>query len=292
MIGRWQASHNQDGYGRHVFVRDLLRDFCLVHTTLTEQHTRFTQSGTISYAVLRELLGEALRKGIFWRLKDTAHHLFRKKNQGRRAFEGDDSSVKEYASPLQTSATCAHSTLHHGSEALLENILDWCIGYAFHECAKLKEDAFQRQHYSNRLWQLQQKNQDHAELVQDLLPFTNQTSESIAREMARILGVLEYARKVLVRYLQNQGENMPIARFLSENEELAQKTFQEHWESLISALYADTPATMYILAAKACFEGGHKQEAFAFVEKAKAYGADVSDLELPSITSTATKNVG
>ncbi len=271
MIGRWQADNNA------IFVRDLLRDFCTVHTVLTEQNTRFSQSGTISYAVLRELLGEALRKGVFWRLKDTAHHLFRKKNQGRRDFECDTS--KSTPPQSQQDSSCQHAQHFHSSESMLESILDWCIGYAFHECTKLKEDAFQRQHYSNRLLQIQQRAQEHTELIEELMPFTSQTRESIDREMARILGVLDYARKALVLYLRNHGNNGPVARFLAEHEELLQKIFQEHWKELLFSLYGNNISSMYLLAATACFEGGHRTEAAIFVEKAQAHGADVTSLE-------------
>ena len=71
MSGRWLIA-NKD-----FFIRDLLRDYCRVCQALNEQDARFSGTGTISYAVLRDLLGEAMRKGVFWRLKDTAHHLFR-----------------------------------------------------------------------------------------------------------------------------------------------------------------------------------------------------------------------
>ncbi|MDE6734656.1 MAG: hypothetical protein K2J64_04235, partial [Desulfovibrio sp.] len=105
---------------RPALVRDLVRDYCAAHAVLTAQLRRFEGDGTVSYAIIRALLGEAMSKGVLWRLKDTAHHLFRSPAQaGDRATEG---------------------------RALVGELIDWCVGFAFHECIKLREDAYQRQH--------------------------------------------------------------------------------------------------------------------------------------------------
>ena len=87
---------------RAVLLRDFLRDYCQVYSVLEEQHRRFALSGTLSYAVLRDLVGGDGQNGLFWLLKDSAHHLFR----------GDE-------------------------ENMAGMLLDWAVGYAFHECIKL-----------------------------------------------------------------------------------------------------------------------------------------------------------
>ena len=71
MNGRWLLAN------RDFLVRDLVRDYCTVYSLLADQRHRFDVDGAVSYTALRDLLGEAMRKGVFWRLKDTAHHLFR-----------------------------------------------------------------------------------------------------------------------------------------------------------------------------------------------------------------------
>ena len=71
MNGRWLLAD------RDFLVRDLVRDYCTVYSLLADQRHRFDVDGAVSYTALRDLLGEAMRKGVFWRLKDTAHHLFR-----------------------------------------------------------------------------------------------------------------------------------------------------------------------------------------------------------------------
>ena len=71
MNGGWLVAN------RDFLVRDLVRDYCTVYSLLADQRRRFEADGAVSYSALRDLLGESMRKGVFWRLKDTAHHLFR-----------------------------------------------------------------------------------------------------------------------------------------------------------------------------------------------------------------------
>ena len=120
---------------RAYFVRDLVRDYCTVYLGIEEQNRLFTRDGLVSYAALRDLLGEVNRKGVFWRLKDTAHHLFRQMVEQPAE---DAILLWQYAGSAAPSGVTVQTPV--------EALLDWCIGYAFHECAKLREDAFQRQH--------------------------------------------------------------------------------------------------------------------------------------------------
>ena len=233
-----------------VFVRDLLRDFCEVYAALAEQNTRFALSGTISHAVLRDLLGREMRKGVFWRLKDTAHHLFRVKDPVYGASLGDDTDL------LDASASAPQDTADAA-----ESMLDWCIGYAFHECVKLKEDAFQRQHYANRLTQMRGQMREYESLLDKLAPLTDQTRESIGREMARILHVLDVARELLIHYLRTHGDNGYVARFLVAEESLVRTAFGEDYAALLKALYAERPDDRCLLAARSCLEAGRPRQA-------------------------------
>lgn len=143
MSERWLLAN------RAFFVRDLVRDYCMVFRLLSDQRRRFERDGTVSYSALRDLLGEAMRKGVFWRLKDTAHHLFRNATRPASAtVEGQGIVLWQYAASPHPDGMAVQSPV--------EALIDWCVGYAFHECAKLKEDAFQGQHYANRLAQLGQ----------------------------------------------------------------------------------------------------------------------------------------
>ncbi len=249
MIGRWRAVH------KDVFIRDLLRDYCRVHVALTEQAERLAHSGTVSYAVLCELLGEAMRKGVFWRLKDTAHHLFRIPN--------DSMSEADVSTSIDA----------------VEHMLDWCIGYTFHECAKLREDAFQRQHYTNRLSQMCNNVKECEPILTLLEPLTHQTHESMKREMTRIIKVLDEMGTLLLRYLAGRGDNGHVARFLVAEEDLVQKCFGTRWKELLYSLYGDSPEQLYVSAARAYIHGGRYAAAEALVARATNEGLFCQDLQ-------------
>ncbi len=95
----------------------------------------------------------------------------------------------------------ADSVLPGGARAqkALEALIDWCIGYAFHECGKLKEDAFQGQHYANRLIQISRSPAVTADMYNPLRGLGGQTSESSSRELSRIMLALKV---VLARHDQ------------------------------------------------------------------------------------------
>ncbi len=238
MSARWSTQN------RDFLIRDLVRDYCVVHSILTEQSTRFAHSGTISYAVLNELLGDAMRKGVLWALKDAAHHLFRTPY----AMENCDKKVTS------------------NENCTIANMLDWCVGYVFHECVKLKEDAFQRQHYTNRLLQLNANAGQYKEIVDILMPFTKQTHESIAREMERILGVLANVRDLLVIFLQEHKDNAHVARFFVEEKELVQKSFANHFENLLTSLYGEDAEHHYILAIELALSNGKIEQAQSIID--------------------------
>lgn len=263
MTGNWVAAN------KAVFVRDLVRDYCHVSAALHEQHRRFVTSGTVSYAVMRDLLGEAMRKGVFWRLKDTAHYIFRAPHP-HTPMTDDSISLWQFTSGKSPDGMVQQSAV--------EAVLDWIIGYAFHECVKLKEDAFQHQHYANRLEQMQNPRLDGTNVqatfalqVQDilppLLPLTQQTKGSIHRELTRILEVLEYGRTLLIRHLQLHCDNRHLARFLVSQEALAQKAFGAQYTALLQALYPD-PDQRFLLAAHAYLEGGRYEEVLTLLDEA------------------------
>lgn len=263
MTGNWVVAN------KAVFVRDLVRDYCHVSAALHEQQQRFVISGTVSYAVVRDLLGEAMRKGVFWRLKDTAHYLF-------RAAHPDSPLTDDSISLWQFSSGKAPDGMVQ--QSAVEGALDWIIGYAFHECVKLKEDAFQHQHYANRLEQMQQYSlesvskktpfsQQIYDILPPLLPLTKQTQESTARELTRILQVLEYGRSLLITHLQQHSQNYHLARLLVAQEALVRSAFGPQFEALLAALYPEAEQR-FLLAAHAYMEGGRYQEVLDLLEEA------------------------
>ena len=96
---------------REFFERDIFQDFCRFCHVVQEQFNRFESSGTVSSPVLHVLVGDSTNKGLLWRLKDNAHLIFR--------------------------VAAGYNPAAH--------LLDWSLGYIYHECVKLMEDAHLRQ---------------------------------------------------------------------------------------------------------------------------------------------------
>ncbi|MBD5557833.1 MAG: hypothetical protein HDQ92_04615 [Desulfovibrio sp.] len=236
---------------RPALVRDLVRDYCAAHMVLTAQLRRFEGDGTVSHAIIRALLGEAVSKGVLWRLKDTAHHLF-------RSDEAPDA---------------ANSRKPPAERALVGELIDWCVGFAFHECIKLREDAYQRQHYANRLLHLEAlwregpeaagppDAPDAPDALWPLAGLPRQTADSMERELRRILRVLDEGLALLARYLAGEGGNAPLARWLAVEEERAAAIFGPHWPGIVAALCGPDGEGLYSLAARDLLEAGRPDAA-------------------------------
>lgn len=216
------------------FLRDLMRDYCAVYLTITEQVRRYRRDGNVSFPVLHTLLGEPLSKGVFWRLKDVSHFLFREARE-------NDEQCPGYAPTGQ--------------------LVDWCIGYAFHECCKLREDAFQGQHYAMRLVQYLRTEDVAGNLSLPLKNLAEETSESSLRELNRIVRVLREGMHLMVQLLPEASDNCPLARWLVTEKESVQQAFHALYPALLKALYGSSPERMYTLAAIDFMDCGRKDEA-------------------------------
>ena len=270
-------------------MRDLVRDYCTVFQALSAQRQRFEQAGAVSYSALRDLLGEAMRKGVFWGLKDTAHHLFRN-SPGIEAMAPGGMPPLELPLPeepadengnaaemAQITALRRHadSVLPGGAQAqkAFETLIDWCIGYAFHECAKLKEDAFQGQHYANRLIQISRIPAVTADMYNPLRGLGGQTSESSSRELSRILHVLAHGLRLLASYLAVERHNAHLARWLASEEDLARRIFGQSYDHLLASLYGNDRERLYLMAAKDFLHAGRREPARALLSKAHQGGS-------------------
>ncbi len=217
---------------REFFVRDLIRDYCTVYLALAEQVQRYGRDGNVSYPVLLTLVGEPASKGVFWRLKDTSHYLFRTPSEEEQS-----------------------------TDARVGRLVDWCIGYAFHECCKLREDAFQSQHYAVRLLQLSRMDEESRRFSAPLAHLASETSESCERELRRIVSVLREGMRLLVELMPSASSNCSLARFLVTEQDRVRRAFLNLYPDLIRALYQDTPQRMYTLAAADFMDCGRKAEA-------------------------------
>ncbi|MDQ7831751.1 MAG: hypothetical protein RDU30_08460 [Desulfovibrionaceae bacterium] len=218
------------------FVRDLVRDFCLSARILEEHFRDFDRGAGMVFEGLRDLLGEQMNKGLLWRLKDTAHHLFRDRD--------DKNPVGQF--------------------------LDWCIGYIFHETMKLKEDAYQQQNYAPWFKAMQGSELPETDLIisRELFQLLMQTNESMQREIRRIRFIIRQCRKLFPQYLADQGQNHWLARFLFKRNDLVRQIFEENYRGLIAAVYKDAPEMLEVMAARSLREGGWAPQAAEAAEAA------------------------
>ncbi|MBU1610757.1 MAG: hypothetical protein KKC99_02820 [Proteobacteria bacterium] len=217
------------------FVRDMFRYFCQSCRYLEEQFDSYSKSGVMDFNQLQELIGKDSYKGILWRLKDTAHHVFRN--------DPDD--------PLEG------------------RFLDWGLGYIFHESIKLKEDSYQQLNYAPWL-----KDMDGVlarakrDIAGPLSHVPMQTEESMRREIDRIKIILAQCKRILPDYLVRHSNNQLLARFIFTQNDLVREVFGEVYQELVDGIYLDQQELMFILAAQSLRLGGWVDEAQAAVKAA------------------------
>jgi hypothetical protein len=212
---------------RPEFVRDMFRNFCQACTTLDEQFERYDRIGSLDFEQLRDLIGEESFKGLLWRLKDTAHHVFRN--------DPDD--------PIEG------------------RFLDWGMGYIFHECIKLKEDSYQQLTYAPWLREMAVEGAHGHDVAGQLLALPAQTEESMRREIARIRVILDQCKRLLPVYLSRHNDNALLARFIFSQGEMVRTVFADLYDPLVDGIYAGRPELLYVLASRSLRLGGWMEEA-------------------------------
>lgn len=218
------------------FVRNLFRNFCQACHELEGQFQLFDENGNVEFAVLQNLLGNEMDKGLLWRMKDTAHHVFR----------------------------------NDPDEILAGQFLDWAMGYIFHETLKLKEDAYQKQTYApwfHKITDSESTDADRA-MGRELIQILNQTEESMSREIERIRFIMDKCRQLLPAYLTRYRDNVLLARFIFSQNDLVCEVFGADYDQLIAALYGNETERMYVLASQSLRRGGWIKEASEALEQA------------------------
>ncbi|MBU1228857.1 MAG: hypothetical protein KKA55_12675 [Proteobacteria bacterium] len=220
------------------FVRDMFRTFCMAAKALEEQFRAFDREGAVAFTVLRDLVGQEMDKGLLWRMKDTAHHVFR----------------------------------NDPETPLTGQFLDWGLGYIFHETIKLKEDAYQALTYAPWFLALRGRDLPEAErvVVEELFQVLKQTEESMRREIDRIRFIIFQCRRLLPLYLSRHRENALLARYLFSQNALVREVFGNDYDLLVTSIYGDHPERMYVLAAQSLRLGGWVVEASQAVQSAFA----------------------
>ncbi len=211
------------------FVRDTFRDFCLAGSALEEQFETFDRERSVSFEVLNDLIGSNMHKGLLWRLKDTAHLLFR--NEEANHLSG--------------------------------RFLDWGMGYIFHEAFKLREDAYQNLNYAPLFSNLRGRETmlPESEIGQDFVQVVEQTEESMEREISRIRFIIGRCRQLFPIYLSNHQDNTLLGRLLFSQNMLIREVFREEYENLVDTIYGENPEMLYVLASRSLRKGGWMDKA-------------------------------
>lgn len=231
------------------FERDILRDFCHVSVQLAEQFKRFDETCGLSFPVLRAIIGEPMNKGLLWRLKDKSHHVFLR------------------ATPVVSSGL----------------LLDWTLGYIFHETLKLMEDAHQMQYYAPQLGNLGDcaADPDITCVIGSLRNIVEETLESMRRETKRLSVLLGQSRRLFILHFTGARRHRPLARFLNDNEALARRVFGADFEFFTTAVYGEEPERLYIEAAISLLESARDLAASRTLERAlKINPASLEAMEL------------
>ncbi|MGE4551862.1 MAG: hypothetical protein AB7D57_02050 [Desulfovibrionaceae bacterium] len=220
------------------FVRDMFRNFCQASQALGEEFDLFDRERRIRFERLHDLVGQDLSKGLLWRLKDTAHHVFR----------------NDPESPL------------------VGRYLDWGLGYIFHETLKLMEDSYQKLNYAPWLRELRDGSLVRAEqeIADQFTAIPLQTEESMRREIERIRAIMTTCRRLLPSYLARHRENVLLARYIFSQNHLVRLVFGEEYDAFLAGIYGEHPALMYVYAAQSLRHGGWVDQARSAVAEAYA----------------------
>lgn len=213
---------------------EILQLFCDVVKELREQFYRFSKTRTLSYPVLTKLVGIPSQKGLLWRLKDQSHLVLR-------------------------------DTENSLPEGIL---LDWAIGYIFHESIKLKEDARLHQSYLPRLTEFLSGSDECllSMIVSDFHEIERQTEESLKREIARIELLFLLTIRLFCRHFSRCCSHRPLARFLFDYEKNIKDTFGEYYDVFIYAIYGEEIEKLFLEAAYSLEKSGRYKKAQAALE--------------------------
>ena len=231
---------------------EILRDFCVVSLSLEEQFSRYDNAGNLSYAVLRDILGDEMNRGILWRLKDATHHLFR---------NAPDATVAG-------------------------KLLDWAIGYIFHETIKLMEDTHQHQYYTPSLLGMAENNPspELTAIAEEFSQMVRDTQKDMGRTVGRIHKLLSLTRRFFHPCYAGQKDNLDIARMLNDREDLIRDAFAGEFETFCTAVYGDKRHLLFLNAALSLARGGKMEAARTALDKAQTCAPDNPEIAAAAST--------
>ena len=213
----------------------VLRLYCEVAAVLDEQFARFDAAETVSYSIIKNLIRVETNKGPLWWLKDSSSIILNK-----------------------TSAPPA------------SRLLGWGIGYLFHEIFKLIETAHQHRRYLPELRDLN-KNfvpTEKKELDDFAAQICLELSEDLTLGVERARTLLHTVRSFFIPAFAGFSGNLSLARFLYQQNELAQSVFKEEYDKLVLSIYGSSPEALWLAAARSFLEGAYFKQAEEAAKKA------------------------
>ncbi len=233
MSGQWFEERKE------ILMQELLAGFVDAAGTFKGLHRDYARSGGLQYDEWAVWTGSESGKGPLWRLKDLSHSIFRRPD----------------SKPL----------MH-------EAVLDWTLSAIFHECMKIREEAYQVGHPL----ELNQGRQA------PVLPEVRLAMEEWEQRMAQIRissrqgldnvqRLFQVAWKGLRRTLISHREMGLLMRYLAENRHrLIEILGEEEWRELMEELHPLGEADTWYLAAMSYHKGGWRDKALQALRKAVA----------------------
>lgn len=225
---------------KDLFLKTLVHSFFESKIFFDELYTHYKKNGAIPFERMDFWVGNEIKKGPLWNLKDNCHNLFRK----------SESKI-----------------------SLSEYLFDWTLGSIFHEGVKLKEDVYQLEVYlpSYDKIDTSQDTEEIKEILEEYFTVIDKATTNLDSEMESINYLFLKASERLRELLVNHSHNGLLIRFLLENTKLVEKTLGKNSSrDIISSLYPDHPEKAHYTAAKSCIKGGWFEEAAKHLKKALA----------------------
>jgi len=153
-------------------------------------------------------------------------------------------------------------------EASTAVLFDILVGSLFHQCMKVKENAYQVERYAPKYAALRKAHHHQPDADRQVKTFLKEGEGIIERSRRMLRQELNYAVElfheatiVLRHVLVEHGDNPLLVRTLIENEELLNAVYKgefkgEPLQALLHEMYAGKPAAGYVLAAESLFDGG------------------------------------
>jgi hypothetical protein len=148
-------------------------------------------------------------------------------------------------------------------EASTAVLFDILVGSLFHQCMKVKENAYQVERYAPKYAALRKALQ-RPDAPKEVETFLREGERIIARSRRMLQQEFAYAVELfheatidLRHVVVENRENPLLARGLFENEKLLDAVYgPRSLDKLLAEMYGSHPATGYLLAAGSLYEGG------------------------------------